>query len=74
MFIRRAKYDALVAQLEAAHKALEQADQRAYLISIEREGRMNRFRFARARFGIFVIETMGLLSDDINDWKRNLLG
>lgn len=44
----------------------------AYLVGIERSGRVNRFIF-RKNGTIVEIETMGLLSDNINEWKKILL-
>ena len=45
---------------------------RAYLIGIDRTERVNVFTFAR-NGEIFRIETMGLISDDIDQWTRDLL-
>jgi hypothetical protein len=45
---------------------------RAALVSLTREGRINRFTFLR-NGQMFRIETMGLLSDDWNQWKKDLL-
>lgn len=39
------------------------------LINIQRDQRMNYFTFARGE-KTFVIETMGLLGDDIVEWKQ----
>jgi hypothetical protein len=47
--------------------------QHAYLISIERTGRVNQFTFMRGD-QVHQIETMGLISDDLPGWKRKLLG
>jgi ABC-type multidrug transport system fused ATPase/permease subunit len=73
-WIRRAKW----AEHEAATwKAL--VDQRANtannfyqacrLISIHRQDRMNLFTFARGD-EMFTIETVGMLSDDPDEWRR----
>jgi len=45
----------------------------AYLVSVERNGRLNKFTFKRGG-EVFQIETMGLMSDDINEWKEKLFG
>ena len=65
-----------IEELETALKLAlddnEMLQNRALLFSIEREGRTNKFTFIRN--GKFhQIETMGLLSDDLTDWKRKLL-
>lgn len=39
------------------------------LIDIRRDGRVNHFTFARGE-EIFIIETMGLLSDNPNEWRK----
>lgn len=39
------------------------------LINIQRDERMNYFTFARGE-KTFVIETMGLLGDDVVEWKQ----
>lgn len=39
------------------------------LLSIHRNGRVNLFTFSRSD-EIFTIETMGLLSDDPDEWRR----
>jgi len=39
------------------------------LVSVERDGRINRFVFAR-NGEHFIIETMGMLSDDVEGWKK----
>lgn len=46
-------------------------EMRNTLINIERDGRYNRFTFV-INGQIKIIETMGLLSDDLSDWKRSL--
>lgn len=45
---------------------------RAYLVSMERAGRVNKFTFVR-NGQQYTIETMGLLSDDIREWQAALL-
>lgn len=46
--------------------------ERAALIAIVRDGRINRFTFVRGET-ITQIETMGMLGDDFNEWKHRLL-
>lgn len=41
----------------------------ATLIGIHRDGRMNVFTFAR-KGEVFKIETMGLLSDNVPQWRK----
>lgn len=45
---------------------------RAALISIERNGRINRFLFVR-NGQLLTIETMGTWDDDVEGWKKQLL-
>lgn len=59
-------------RLEAAIKANEEIQKHSYLVDIDRKGRVNRFIFMR-RGEIHAIETMGLISDDLPNWKRKLL-
>ncbi len=72
MWISRKKHDKLIADLDNAGKALESAQKHAYLVDIERAGRLNKFTFARDG-KVYVIESMGLLSDDLREWKEKLL-
>jgi hypothetical protein len=44
----------------------------AFLVSIERQGRSNFFTFMR-NGELIKIETMGLISDDIGQWRKDLL-
>lgn len=44
-------------------------NQSARLVDIQRNGRMNVFTFIREG-KTFTIETMGLLSDDLPEWRR----
>jgi len=46
--------------------------QQALLISITRDGRLNRFNFTR-NGQLIIIETMGIWDDDIDQWKRDLI-
>ncbi|QWY83200.1 hypothetical protein [Rhizobium phage RHph_X2_24] len=56
-------------KLLAAEKLLDDCTK---LIAIERDGRVNKFTFIRNGQQL-TIETMGLLSDDVNRWKKELL-
>lgn len=71
MWINRKKVEALQAQLEAAHAALQQVEKRAFIIDITRDGKLNKFMFA-CNGKVHVIETMGLLSDNVEEWKEQL--
>lgn len=51
---------------------LENIKDHSYLVSIERDGRVNKFIFMRGE-KMYVIETMGLISDNIPEWKEELL-
>lgn len=52
--------------------ASEEVAKRAVLVDIVREGRVNKFIFMR-QGKLFTVETMGLISDDIVRWKKDLL-
>lgn len=69
--------EAAFAELEAAHNALlltvATLRNRPVLIGIERTGKLNHFTFIRDG-KITDIETFGTLSDDVNAWKKELLG
>lgn len=79
----RAKLAALEATLSAriaeaeerlarAEAAAQEMAKHAYLLGITREGRSNKFVFVR-NGEMFEIETMGLLSDDVQQWRKDLL-
>ena len=59
-------------QLKRCVAAIEQAEKRAYLVDVNRSGRVNKFLFAR-NGELIEIETMGLISDDLPGWKERLL-
>lgn len=72
MIFNRRRIADLTRQLEEAHALLQKAQQSPVLIGIERDGRLNRFIFAK-NGEIHKIETMGLISDNIKEWKDTLL-
>lgn len=45
---------------------------RAFLVDIQREGRINKFIFMR-NGEMFTIETMGMWGDDVPGWKKGLI-
>lgn len=65
-----------IEQLEAALAATlaynEVLERRAYIVHIDRQQRMNRFTFQRGN-ETYTIETMGLISDNLPEWKGKLL-
>lgn len=71
MWISRKKYNELIAAAASQLAAMEVVKQHAYLIGLEREGKLNKFTFARGD-QIVQIETMGLISDDFGQWKKDL--
>lgn len=79
MWISSAKHKELVAKaqrlvelIDNADKELKNALDKTFLVDIQRDGRVNKFTFSRN--GEFhIIETMGLLSDDLPEWKKRLL-
>lgn len=62
----------LQAKLDASIKANEQLSKRAFLMDIQRDGKLNKFMFVRDK-QFHMVETMGLLSDNVNEWKEQLL-
>lgn len=75
MWITSAEYQRLKAVEESAKKLLDELDvikKRSYIISIERVGRENVFVFARGE-GLYEIRTFSTLSDNLPEWKGNLL-
>ena len=83
MFTSRAKIKAMEAlferqlaevqeRLERAEAAAQEMAKHAHLIGITRDGRTNKFVFVRAG-QMFEIETMGLLSDNPAQWRKDLL-
>lgn len=70
MFGKRVKQ--LETELTKVRAAAEEMASYAFLIGIERNGRTNRFTFIK-NGAPYVIETMGLISDDISEWKEKLL-
>lgn len=59
-------------RLDRAEAAAQEMAKHAYLIGINREGRTNKFIFIRGG-QMFEIETMGLLSDNPAQWRKDLL-
>ena len=53
-------------------KQAELINSLSYLTDIQRVGRKNLFLFKRGE-EIYQIETMGLISDNLLEWKNNLL-
>lgn len=72
MFISHKKFEDLKKQTDDLVEQLEQASKLAVLIGIERVGRENIFTFMRGDKKI-TIKTMGLLSDNLPQWKDDLL-
>lgn len=64
----------LETRLEASIAANQQLASNAFIIGIERNAgsRTNKFTFVR-NGEFYVIETMGLMSDNAAQWKRDLL-
>ena len=51
---------------------LEKFKRKAFLITIDRVGRVNKFTFMRGA-QITTVETMGMLSDDVKQWGKDLI-
>ena len=72
MFVSKKKYNKVLAQLQKSHDENEKLLHYAFIVGIEREGRVNKFTFIRDD-KLIQIETMGLLSDNLPEWKEQLL-
>ena len=59
-------------QLEELTKAAIAMNKRTYLFDISRDGRSNTFSFVR-NGEVYQIETMGLISDNVQGWRDILL-
>lgn len=60
------------ALIEQMNETVKELSNKAFLVSIERKGRENIFTFLR-NGKLFEIRTMGLISDNIPQWKERLL-
>jgi hypothetical protein len=72
MFISREQYDEFKRTAAEMQQELEKLKKRPFLIGIERVGRVNKFTFSRDGEN-YVVETMGLLSDNLPEWKEKLI-
>jgi len=72
MWISKKKYEAMQSTAADLLNSLEALKQQAVLIGIERNGRVNTFTFVR-NGEPYQIETMGLISDNLPEWKEKLL-
>ena len=68
----KAQIEQLEARLEEAIATNETLSKRAFIIGIEREGRICKFTFVR-NGELYVVETMSLISDNLPEWKAKLL-
>lgn len=64
--------DRLADSNEKLIKTCEDFTKFAFLISVEREGRTNKFMFKRGE-ELYVVETMGLIGDNLKEWKEKLI-
>lgn len=71
-FISRKKLKEYEESAKTLLTELEKLKNHSYLIGIEREGRENIFTFARDN-QVHQIKTMGLISDNLPEWKEKLL-
>lgn len=72
MFGSRRKIKELEKQRDELLARCESLTKKSFLISIERNQRVNTFGFLRDG-QIIKIETMGLISDNLGEWKDKLL-
>lgn len=52
--------------------AQEDINERWYLLDIRRDGRINTFIFQR-KTELYEIKTIGMLADDVENWKSTLI-
>ena len=72
MWIKRKQFDQLKEHVEELNKALREAQNRAVLLDITTEGKKLKLIFVR-KGGVYEIETMRLMSDNLKKWKDDLL-
>lgn len=72
MWVRRKDFERLKHECEKLVSLIDQAKDKPYLIDIQRASRMNKFTFVR-NGKVHQIETMGLMSDDLDAWREMLL-
>lgn len=71
-WISQKKLSELSDCVDALNQQLAALRGNAYLIGIERKGRANVFTFVR-NDEVHVVETVGMMSDNIPHWKEKLL-
>ncbi len=71
MWMSRKKLIEMQNLLETHQQTLEKLKNLPVIYSIDRRGRENVFTFMR-NGKTFQIHTMGLISDDINGWRKEL--
>lgn len=72
MWVSRKKFNELKQLIDEQTETVAKMQDTPVLIGIERTGRENKFTFLRGDKTV-VIETMGLISDNIRQWKEDLL-
>lgn len=72
MFVSKAEYEKLKDMVANQQQLLEKLQAQPVLIGIERVGRVNKFTFAIGE-ETYVVETMGMLNDNVPEWKERLL-
>jgi hypothetical protein len=71
-FVSQKHLNELVDSAKQLLTELEQIKKRPFLMNVERAGRVNTFTFCR-NGEFYKIETMGLMSDNLPEWKEKLL-
>ena len=71
-WISKSKLEEFEKSKRRLEKELKMVQNRAFLFDIKRVGRKNHLTFAKGA-QIHVIETMGLLGDDVDSWRKTLL-
>jgi len=71
-WVTKKQLEQLKESAEIIQTQLLELKDRAYLIKIERKGRENIFIFSRNN-KLYQIKTMGMISDNLPEWKEKLL-
>lgn len=72
-WVSQKKLDEMKQTVTSMNAALQDAGQQAYLIGLERKESRNVFTFVRGG-QMFIVETFSTLSDNLPQWKKDLLG
>lgn len=72
MWISRKDFEDFKRSSQELIATLDELKKKSFLIDVQRQGRVNRFTFCRGE-EVITIETMGLIGDNLPEWKEKLL-